>query len=306
MKAVVLGASGGMGYALTKELELRKIDVVAAARNEEKLKRLFSDTPTAAIDAFNIEQLLEATKDATHIFYTMNLPYSEWYTKLFPLMENVITAAKQHSAKLIVVDNIYSYGKQVNFPVSEQAIKQPHTNKGRIRLQLSQLIHSSGIPYIIAHFPDFYGPHAENTLLHYTFEKMVRQQKAYFVGDKNIAREYIYTPDGAKALINLALHEDSYNQYFNIPGAGTITGEEICLLAARFSKYEGKVGTVGDIMMFFAGLINRDLKEARELSYLWKEPLVLSGEKYETLLGPLPKTPYEEGINKTIASLQKV
>lgn len=219
-------------------------------------------------------------------------------------MENVILAAKQHDAKLIVVDNIYSYGKQGEEPVSEQALKKPHTKKGRIRLQLSQLIQSASIPYIIAHFPDFYGPHAENTLLNYTFENMVHHKKALFVGSKKIAREYIYTPDGAKALVNLAMNDDSYHQHFNIPGAGTITGEEICTLATSFTNYKGKVTSVGDVMMFIASLSDRQLKEARELSYLWKEPLVLNAHKYETFIGPLPVTTYEEGIKQTIASLQ--
>ena len=42
-KALVLGASGGMGYSLVKELSSRGIKVVAFARTKEKLERLFRD-----------------------------------------------------------------------------------------------------------------------------------------------------------------------------------------------------------------------------------------------------------------------
>jgi short-subunit dehydrogenase len=40
-KAVVLGASGGMGYALVNELTERGIETVAFARTKEKLQKLY-------------------------------------------------------------------------------------------------------------------------------------------------------------------------------------------------------------------------------------------------------------------------
>lgn len=42
-KAVILGASGGMGYNLVHELLNREnIEVVAVARNTEKMKKCFT------------------------------------------------------------------------------------------------------------------------------------------------------------------------------------------------------------------------------------------------------------------------
>jgi short-subunit dehydrogenase len=40
-KALVLGASGGMGYALVNELTERGIETVAFARTKEKLQKLY-------------------------------------------------------------------------------------------------------------------------------------------------------------------------------------------------------------------------------------------------------------------------
>ncbi len=59
-------------------------------------------------------------------------------------------------------------------------------------------------------------------------------------------------------------------------------------------------------MMALAGLFNPMMREVVEMMYLTEEPVVLSGEKYEALIGPLPKTPYEEGIKKTIEHLKAV
>ncbi|WP_029326605.1 SDR family NAD(P)-dependent oxidoreductase [Bacillus sp. m3-13] len=40
-KAMVIGASGGMGYALVMELVSRGVEVVAFARGKERLEELF-------------------------------------------------------------------------------------------------------------------------------------------------------------------------------------------------------------------------------------------------------------------------
>uniref|UniRef100_UPI0020C0C683 NAD-dependent epimerase/dehydratase family protein n=1 Tax=Bacillus paralicheniformis TaxID=1648923 RepID=UPI0020C0C683 len=79
----------------------------------------------------------------------------------------------------------------------------------------------------IARFPDFYGPNAESTLVHHTLKGILANKMSSFVGDKKIAREYIFTPDGAKAMVELALHDEAYGQNWNIPGYGVTTGEEM-------------------------------------------------------------------------------
>jgi nucleoside-diphosphate-sugar epimerase len=66
--------------------------------------------------------------------------------------------------------------------------------------------------------------------------------------------------------------------------------------------YDKPVGTVGKGMMFFA---NPDLREALEMMYLTEDPVILSGEKYEKEIGPIPKTSYEEGLRKTIEFMRQ-
>lgn len=36
-----------------------------------------------------------------------------------------------------------------------------------------------------------------------------------------------------------------------------------------------------------------------------EDPVLLDGAKYEAEIGPLPKTPYQKGIEQTIRFLQK-
>ncbi len=306
-KALVLGASGGMGYSIVKELSSRGIGVIAFSRTKDKLEKLFEKDPNVTIfagDIFQIEDLRKAAKDVEIIFQSANIPYSQWEEKLPLLMDNIVQIAKHQSAKLAVVDNIYAYGRSEGERVKETFVKNPHTKKGKIRLQLETMIKNSGVPAVIAHFPDFYGPNAENTILHYTLQNIVKDKKAIFVGNKRIAREFIFTPDGAKALVQLALTDDAYGQNWNIPGVGVITGEDLVNTIREITQYSKGVSTITKGMIKFMGLFSSDMREVVEMFYLNEEPVVLDGEKYERMIGPVPCTSYREGLRQTIEYMQ--
>lgn len=307
-KALVAGASGGMGYAIVNELSDRGVAVTAFARTEEKLKKLYQNrrnVTIAAGDIFQMDDLLAAAEGADVIFHAANIPYAQWESKLPTLMGNILAAAKTRGAKLAVVDNIYAYGRSAGEKVRETAPKNPHTKKGAIRLRLEQMVRSSDVPALIAHFPDFYGPNAANTLLHYTLQNVIRNKKSGFVGDQSIAREYIYTPDGAKAIVNLAFTDHAYGQNWNIPGCGVITGKELIAIIRGITGYDRPVTTITKGMIRFLGIWNKNMREAVEMFYLNEQPVVLSGTKYEYEIGPLPCTPYEEGLKQTIAFMRR-
>ncbi|MDQ0229264.1 SDR family NAD(P)-dependent oxidoreductase [Metabacillus malikii] len=307
-KVLVLGASGGMGYALVMELASRGIEVIAFARNKEKLDELFghmSLVTTVSGDIFIIESLMKAATGVDSIFHAANIPYSQWHVKLRQLVSNIIKVSEAQSTKLIFADSIYSYGRKPNELVREDSPKYPHTVKGKLRLENEQLIKQSTVPTLIAHFPDFYGPHASNTLLHFTLNPVAKNKKTRFIGDPTIAREFIYTPDGAKALVNLALTEKAYHQNWNIPAYDVITGEEIIKILREELNYEKKVSIVTKGMIQFLGLFSKNMREVVEMFYLNEEPVILSGEKYEAEIGRLPKTPYKDGIIATINQIKQ-
>jgi nucleoside-diphosphate-sugar epimerase len=302
-KALVLGASGGMGYSIVKELSSRGIDVTAFARTKSRLEELFGNDAKITIfsgDIFNVEDLQEAAKGVSIIFHAANIPYTEWEEKLALLMKNIITVTKAEDAKLAIVDNIYAYGRNPGQKVTEATLKKPHTKKGRIRLHVEGLVRDSGVHSLIAHFPDFYGPNAENTILHYTLKNVVRNKKAGFVGDQAIAREFIFTPDGAKAIVNLALKEEAYGQNWNIPGYDVITGQELIETIRKVTGFTKGVSTISKNMIRFLGLFNANMREVVEMFYLNEDPVVLNGEKYERLIGSVPRTSYHEGLKQTI------
>ncbi|PEA90675.1 NAD-dependent epimerase/dehydratase family protein [Bacillus thuringiensis] len=307
-KALVLGASGSMGYAIVNELCGRGIHVVAFARNKERLGALFSGNKHVEVvagDVFVKEDIMNAAKDVDIIFHVVNIPYSDWEKQQEKLLINILEVSKHYGIKLGIVDNIYAYGRQGEGLVKEEAKKRPHTKKGKIRLQLEEMAKQANVRMFIAHFPDFYGPNAESTLVHHTLKGILANKMSSFVGDKKIAREYIFTPDGAKAMVELALHDEAYGQNWNIPGYGVITGEEMIQHIRELTGYTKRVITVKRGMIQFIGLFDKQMKEFMEMLYLTEKPVVLSGGKYERYIGDIPKTSYYNGLKEMIISMQK-
>ncbi|WP_435367221.1 hypothetical protein [Domibacillus tundrae] len=187
------------------------------------------------------------------------------------------------------------YGRQPKGEEAEEAKKNPHTKKGKIRLAMENKLKNSSPPSLIVHMPDIYGPNAENTILHETLKGVAQNKTANFVGDKKVAREFLYTLDGAKAMVQLAFREDTYNQNWNIPAVHPITGEEIIQLLREETGYKKPVRAVSKTMIRFIGIFQPFMREMTEMMYLTKDPVVLNGDKYEGNIGSFPKTPY---INK--------
>ena len=57
-------------------------------------------------------------------------------------------------------------------------------------------------------------------------------------------------------------------------------------------------------MIQFLGLFSVDMREVVEMFYLNEEPVILDGEKYERMIGPVPRTPYREGLRQTTEYMQ--
>lgn len=302
-KVLVLGASGGIGYALVQQFIAKGIDVVAFARRKEKLLSLYAAEPKVTIfsgDALNEDNVMKAAVGVDVIVHAVSFPYEEWQGTHPQLIEIIIRVAKAQQANIALVDNIYAYGRQSQDKVTEKALKNPHTKKGKIRLAMENRLQHCEVPSLIVHMPDLYGPNAENTLLHETLKDVRRNKKANFVGPKNTPREFLFTFDGAKAMVELTLREDAYNQNWNIPAVHPITVEELADLFREELQYTESIRPVTKSMIRFIGIFQPFMREMVEMMYLTEEPIILSGEKYAKEVGSIPSTSYQEGIRETL------
>ncbi|WP_187385795.1 NAD-dependent epimerase/dehydratase family protein [Gorillibacterium timonense] len=309
-KAIVIGAAGGTGAAITEELVNRGIPTIAFGRSSRKLEELKSrlghpkQLTIALGDAFRQDDLIAAANEVDVFFHCANVPYHEMVNKLIPLGESVMEAADRLGSKVVAIDGIYPYGRRKMERATEEHPKEPNTRKGRIRLDYERMLFDSRwqrAAVMIVRLPDYYGPTANDaSYLGSTLEAIAAGKPAFFIGNTRVPREYVYLPDAARMIIELADREAAYGQNWHIPGSGLVSGKEIIRIAQKASGSRRPVLPLGRVGLSLLGIGLPVMKEVVEMLYLTEEPFVLSGEKYERFIGPIPRTDFEEGIAATI------
>ncbi|MFD2700974.1 NAD-dependent epimerase/dehydratase family protein [Paenibacillus shunpengii] len=313
-KAIVIGATGGTGAVIVSELVKRGVPTIAFGRSNTKLKEIAirhgnpAHLSLAVGDACRPDEIVAAVQDADVLFHCANVPYNEMASKLTPLGESIMEAADRLSMKVVVVDGIYPYGRRQMDFVTEEHPKQPHTKKGKVRLAFEQMVFSSrwkkARPMIVR-LPDYYGPTANQaSYLGGTLEAIANVKMSFFIGNMRTPREYVYLPDAAHMIVELARNEHAYGENWNIPGSDIITGHEIVRIAQQASGTKNPVIALGRIGLSLLGLFVPVMKEVVEMLYLTEEPLRLSGEKYKRRIGSFSSTKPEIGITATIRELQ--
>ncbi|MED3275345.1 SDR family NAD(P)-dependent oxidoreductase [Bacillus thuringiensis] len=316
-KAIVVGATGGTGAAITEELAKRGIPTILFGRSLQKLEQLRikigkpEHVTIVTGDAFCQDDIVKAAEDADVLFHCANVPYHEMENKLIPLGESVMGAANQLGVKVVVVDGIYPYGRRQSDRVSENHPKRPHTKKGKTRLAFEQMLLEKRwgkVPVMIVRLPDYYGPTAnEASYLGSTLQAIACGKMAFFIGNMHVPREFIYLPDAAFMITELAARDTAYGrgENWNLPGAGLISGQEIVRIARQASGYSKPVIPLGRMGLSLLGMFIPVMREIVEMFYLTKEPLTLSGDKYEKWIGPIRATSFQQGIWHTIHDLQR-
>lgn len=310
-KAVVLGATGGTGQVIVAELLSRDVEVIAFGRSKEKLEALMKEHDNHAKltyklgNIFDYKTIVEAAKDVDVIFQCANVKYQEMKSKLLSLGESVMKAADTLGKRIVFVDGIYVYGHQVA-KGDENHPHQPHTKKGKLRVEFEQLIFNpkwKSAKALIVRLPDYYGPTSQNSYLQPTLEGIAANKASVFIGNLKTPREYVYLPDAAKMIVNIAEKDDSYGENWNIPGAGLISGKDIIKIARNVTGSQKIIIPLSKNAIRFIGLFDVFMREVVEIMYLTKEGFVLSGEKYEKRIGAIPKTPFKQGMEETLQLL---
>ena len=333
----VLGATGATGKAVIEELRKQDLDnssIRAVARNTENINqdiKFDNSNPNEHIeivqaDLLDSSQTKEAIKDSSYVYLCVGLPYRSdvWEKEWIKIMQNVVSACEENNSKLIFFDNIYMYGNKVDKnnsknsgqkflqnPITETHPQFPSSRKGKARKEtanfLLKAINNGKIQALIARSADFYGEEATNSTFYISFlENMLKNKAPQSVAKPNIKHTYSFVEDNAKALVLLALNEDTYNQVWHLPVGKPITIEEITAI------FNQKLGTnyatsfLPNFMRKILSLFVTPLKEVGEMLYQFEEEYVLSFEKFATRFPNFNVTSYEKGIEKMIASFQEL
>lgn len=302
----ILGAGGIIARELTKELLENKQKVRLVSRQP---KAVSIDTEVKTADLTDYGQTMAAVAGSSVVYLCAGLTYDRkiWAASWPRIMKNAIDACKAASARLIFFDNVYMYGL-VKGAMTENTPYNPVSKKGEIRAriatQLMDEAKAGNIQASIARSADFYGPNADTTsvLNLLVIQKLIKGQKANWLGRDDVPHSYTYTPDAGKAMYLLGQDPSSDNQVWHMPTYNpALTGKEYIELIAGQLGVKPSYSKLGGFMVKLAGLFNTTIGELHEMLYQNTEPYIFDSSKFDQRFNFMPTT-YEKGLAETIAA----
>lgn len=311
-KVALFGAAGVIGQSIAAALSREGRSYRVVGRSEPSLREAFGADPLAEIVTWNPNSpasVQAAAEGIETLVYMVGVNY--WQFELHPeLMQRTIEGAVAAGVKnIILIGTVYPYGRARSNPVREDHPREPHTFKGRMRKAQEDLLmqaHKAGrINATVLRLPDFYGPGVEASLLHRAALAAVNGGTADMVGPIDCPHEFVFVPDVGPVVARLLDTPAAFGKIWNLAGAGVTTQRELVSEMERLTGRKLKLRVAGKTMLRLIGLFNPFMREMVEMNYLMTEPLIMDDSALRQLIGPIRKTPYQEGIRQTLAAVAR-
>lgn len=312
-RALVLGASGGIGGEVARQLRDAGWQVVALKRDLASDSERRDGLHWRRGDAMNRDDVRAAARGCAVIVHAVNPPgYRHWGERVLPMMDNSVAAAVAERATIVLPGTVYNYGPDAFPLIAEDAPQHPATRKGAIRVQLEQRLHAAtaqGARVIIVRAGDFFGPRAGNSWFSQGLVKpgqpLTRIQQP---GRPGVGHQWAYLPDVARTMRALIERRDTLLPFarFHFEGFWDADGGAMAAAIARVAQRVGqKPKTVAFPWWLTAVLAPfvATLRELREMRYLWNETVRLDGTALKALLGEEPRTDLDTAVEKTLQGL---
>lgn len=158
----------------------------------------------------------------------------------------------------------------------------------------------NGLRTLSLRLPNFYGPNAALSVADGIIKAAIAGKTADLLGPVDLPQELCFTPDVGPVIADLLMKDEAFGQAYNFAGAGTLTWREFATELYKAAGTAPKFRIAGPRMLAFIGLFSGLMRELSEMSYLQTKPVLLDDSKLKRLLPSLAKTPYPEGILRTV------
>ncbi len=313
-KVLVLGATGGIGGEVARQLAAGGWQVIALTRDVEKARRQSGDFIWVQGDAMNRADVLAAASGCSVIVHGVNPPgYRRWAELVLPMIDNSIAAAIAEGATIVLPGTVYNYGPDAFPLVDEDAPQHPQTRKGAIRVEMERrLLDASqhGARVSIVRAGDFFGARAANS---WFSQGLVKPGKPVgtvsYPGAPGVAHQWAYLPDVARTMVQLLERREGLPPFarFHLAGHvdadGTQMVEAIRRVVARRTGPQPRVGNFPWWLLKMAAPFVVTFRELQEMRYLWQTPLLLNNHRLLQTLGNEPHTPLDEAVEATLIGM---
>lgn len=299
---VVLGASGGTGSALVRELVSRGHRVRAVGRSGGAPK----GAEGMKADVSTPEGAKAASAGAAVVYHAAQPDYTRWAQEFPPMTDAVIEGAASAGAKLIFADNLYMYGPGASQPMTEETPQKAEGKKGRTRILMAKRLldaHRSGrVRVAVGRSSDYYGPRGTGTIAGDTvFGAAPAGKTVRWPGSLDAPHTFNYLPDMARALVTLGERAEADGEVWHLPAAEPITGRRFLDLVSEETGRPTKASVASRTTLRAIGLFSPFIRELTETVYQFEEPFVSDATKFGRAFGPFEPTPHPEAVARTVA-----
>ena len=312
-KIALFGAAGAIGQSIAAALRAQDRPYRVVGRDAASLRRAFGADPLAEVVTWNPDSpdsVQAAAAGIDTIVYMVGVDY--WRFELHPqlmrkTLEGAITAGVK---RIVLIGTVYPYGRvQGANPVREDHPRAPHTFKGRMRKEQEDVLlqaHAEGrIEATVLRLPDFYGPGVDKSLLHAAFRAAANGGSADLVGPLDRPHEFVFVPDVGPVVVKLAESPAAFGRTWHLAGAGVTSQRALVTEMERQAGRRIGLRVAGKTMLRVLGWFNPFMREMVEMHYLITDPLLMDDAALQALVGPVHKTPYAEGVRRTLAAARK-
>ncbi|RDU95471.1 NAD-dependent epimerase/dehydratase family protein [Trinickia dinghuensis] len=308
-RALVLGATGGIGSELARQLRDAGWEVKALTR------RPGAEGERDGIvwingDAMDRESVVAAARGCSVIVHGVNPPgYRRWSELVLPMVDNTIAAAQAVGATIVLPGTVYNYGPDAFPLLKEDSPQRPSTRKGAIRVELERRLQAAtarGVRTIVVRAGDFFGPHIGNSWFSQGLVTGGRPVKAVSIpGRPGVGHAWSYVPDVARTMLSLIERRETLDPFatFHMAGHWDEDGTQMAHAIRAVAERHGMRPRLRRFPWWLVRLASPfvpTLRELMEMRYLWRVPVQLSNARINEVLGGEPHTPLDVAVEATL------
>ncbi len=303
----ILGAGGVIGRELSIQLARQGRRIRQVGRHPAVVQA-GDELMTADLTDAHDTSAAVAGSEVVYLVAGLTYTTSVWQARWPLVMRNVIDACSRHGTRLVFLDNVYAYGR-VHGVMTEDTPFNPCSRKGDVRamiaLTLLQAMARGEVQALIARSADFYGPGASLSLLESILFSRLRAGKSpQWVGNPEAAHTFTFTPDIARALLQLSDSHAAFGRTWHLPTARgleneTVTGTALTRLACTLANQPFRLQVAPRWLFEMMGWFAPTIRENHEMLYQLEHPYRFDSSKADAALG-WQATPYREGVAQTL------
>lgn len=309
-RALVLGATGGIGGAIAAALLRHGWQVRGMARDIDKAR---STGPASLAwvqgDAMVRDDVVRAAEGCSVIVHAVNPPnYANWDRLVLPMIDNTIAAARAAGgARVVLPGTIYNYDPATTPVVDAGTPQRPKSRKGAIRVALEQRLADAApqVPSLVLRAGDFFGQGARSSWFAQAMVSAGRPVKRIINPARGGGHSWAYLPDLAETFARLIDLGDRLQAFEVVQFEGLYDADGTRMIEAVRSACGRRMPVYRFPWWMFAlaAPFGGFPREAAEIAPYWRHPMRFDNRRLVELLGEEPRTPLPVAMRASLAAM---